>query len=418
MGIMVYPKSINGVIQAIPAKSHGHRLLIAAALSGDDTWVDLPRLSQDLEATIQSLEAMGAGFSEENHRIRVRPIKVPQEQPVLDCGESGSTLRFLLPIAAALVREFEMKGEGRLPHRPLGELKREMLRNGCRFSSSQLPFRVRGPLEAGKFQLPGDVSSQYITGLLMALPLLRKDSALEITSPLESAGYVEMTLEVLEAFGVKMRKTKGGYKIPGNQSYHSPGQVKVEGDWSNGAFFLAMGALQGEVMVEGLEEKSLQPDRRILWFLEEMGAHITLTPQGVLIQKGDLTAIHADVASCPDLMPVLSILMANARGVSEITGGKRLRLKESDRIQAMAENLNAMGVRVEETDQGLKIWGATSIRGGAVQGYNDHRIVMAMATAACNSKAPILITDHQAVDKSYPDFFTDLKSLGGEWNVI
>jgi 3-phosphoshikimate 1-carboxyvinyltransferase len=293
-----------------------------------------------------------------------------------------------------------------------------MLRNGCRFSSSQLPFRVRGPLEAGKFQLPGDVSSQYITGLLMALPLLRKDSALEITSPLESAGYVEMTLEVLEAFGVKVRKIKDGYKISGNQSYYSPGQVKVEGDWSNGAFFLAMGAIQGEVMVEGLEEKSLQPDRRILWFLEEMGAHITLTPQGVLTQKGDLTAIHADVASCPDLMPVLSILMANARGVSEITGGKRLRLKESDRIRAMAENLNAMGVRVEETDQGLKIWGATSIRGGAVKGYNDHRIVMAMATAACNSKAPILITDHQAVDKSYPDFFTDLKSLGGEWNVI
>jgi 3-phosphoshikimate 1-carboxyvinyltransferase len=418
MTVMVYPNNIKGSLNAIPAKAHGHRLFIASALSHEKTLLELHLLSRDLEATLGCLEALGSGTVHDAKGIWITPLNFPKEIPVLDCGESGSTLRFLLPIAAALVEEFEMRGTGRLPDRPLGELKREMMRNGCRFSSNQLPFRVRGPLDPGKYQLPGDVSSQYITGLLMALPLLRKDSVIEVQSPLESAGYVEMTLDVLKAFGIAVRRTKVGFKVPGNQRYHSPGKVKVEGDWSNGAFFLAMGAIQGEVKVEGLEKASLQPDRKILAFMEEMGAKLTVSSQGVLAKKSPLKAIKADISACPDLMPVLSVLMANATGISEIMGGKRLRFKESDRIRAMKENLSGLGVQVEEKEDGLKIWGNPHIRGGAVQGYNDHRIVMAMATAACNSKAPILITDHDAVEKSYPNFFLDLKNMGGEWNVL
>lgn len=415
---MVFPSKIEGKIRAIPSKAHAHRLLIASALSQDETLLNLEESSLDIETTIQCLRAMGANIEDKNSVIRIQPIKEFKVTPVLDFKESGSTSRFLLPVAAAMLEEFSAKGAGRLPQRPLGDLVREMKKKGCSFSSETLPFQVKGRLEGGRYFLPGDVSSQYISGLLMALPLLKKDSLLHLTTLLESEGYVALTLAVLEEYGILIKRVKEGYKIPGNQHYRTFGQKKVEGDWSNGAFFLAMGVLGGAVEVTGLYKGSLQPDAEILSILGKMGADIEEKTDSFTSRISSLKGIQVDLSQCPDLMPIIAVLLSVAKGKSEITGGKRLRLKESDRIAVMARNLSALGADVVEKEDGLDIIGVENLRGGPVEGANDHRIVMAMAVASAISKGPILITDHKAVNKSYPGFFRDFEKVGGKSNVI
>jgi 3-phosphoshikimate 1-carboxyvinyltransferase len=415
---MVFPNKIEGKIKAIPSKAHAHRLLIASALSQDETLIHLGETSLDIETTIQCLIAMGSNIEDRNSMILVKPTKEFKISPLLDFKESGSTSRFLLPVAAAQLEEFSVKGAGRLPQRPLGDLIREMKKNGCSFSGEKLPFQVKGKLEGGRYFLPGDVSSQYISGLLMALPLLKKDSLLHLTSLLESEGYVALTLAVLEEYGILIKRVKEGYKIPGNQHYRTLGEKTVEGDWSNAAFFLALGVLGGGVEVTGLNKGSLQPDAEILSILEKMGADIEEKTDSIVSKRSSLDGIQVDLSQCPDLMPIIAVLLSVAKGKSEISGGKRLRLKESDRIAVMAKNLRALGANVVEKDDGLNIIGVENLRGGPVEGANDHRIVMAMAVASAISKGPILITDHQAVNKSYPGFFRDFEKVGGKSNVI
>ena len=252
----------------------------------------------------------------------------------------------------------------------------------------------------------------------MALPLLKKDSLLHLTSLLESEGYVALTLAVLEEYGILIKRVKEGYKIPGNQHYRTLGEKTVEGDWSNAAFFLALGVLGGGVEVTGLNKGSLQPDAEILSILEKMGADIEEKTDSIVSKRSSLDGIQVDLSQCPDLMPIIAVLLSVAKGKSEISGGKRLRLKESDRIAVMAKNLRALGANVVEKDDGLNIIGVENLRGGPVEGANDHRIVMAMAVASAISKGPILITDHQAVNKSYPGFFRDFEKVGGKSNVI
>lgn len=415
---MVFPNKIEGKIKAIPSKAHAHRLLIASALSQDETLIHLGETSLDIETTIQCLIAMGSNIEDKDSVIRVQPIKELKLAPLLDFKESGSTSRFLLPVAAAQLEEFSVKGAGRLPQRPLGDLIREMKKNGCSFSGEKIPFQVKGKLEGGRYFLPGDVSSQYISGLLMALPLLKKDSLLHLTSLLESEGYVALTLAILEEYGILIKRVKEGYKIPGNQHYRSLGEKIVEGDWSNAAFFLALGVLGGGIEVTGLNKDSLQPDSEILSILEKMGGDIQEKTDSIISKKSELKGTQVDISQCPDLMPILAVLLSVAKGKSEIIGGKRLRLKESDRIAVMARNLTALGANVVEKDDGLDIIGVQSLRGGPVEGANDHRIVMAMAVASAISKGPILITDHNAVNKSYPGFFRDFEKVGGKSNVI
>ncbi len=415
---MVFPNKIDGRVKAIPSKAHAHRLLIASALSQDKTLLKLGESSLDIEATIECLIAMGAKIEEENGALSVQPIMVKEEIPLLDFKESGSTLRFLLPVAAVLKKEFSAKGAGRLPERPLDDLIREMKKKGCNFSAQKLPFQVEGKLEGGRYFLPGDVSSQYISGLFMALPLVKKDSLVNLTSELESEGYLGLTLAVLEEYGISIKRVKEGYKIPGNQNYHTSGEKTVEGDWSNAAFFIAMGVLGGLVEITGLNKDSLQPDREIISILKTMGADIGEKEDEFICKKSSLNGIRVNLSQCPDLMPIVAVLLSVAKGKSEITGGKRIRLKESDRIAVMARNLTALGANVVEKDEGLEIIGVESLRGGPVVGANDHRIVMAMAVASAISKGPILITDHEAVNKSYPGFFRDFEKVGGKANVI
>ena len=420
MNIAVKPTPLAGTIRAIDSKSDAHRLLICAGLAAEGTAVALTDLSQDLEATVFCLKAMGCAvntLSGGGFNVSA-PSNFSNLNPVLDCGESGSTLRFLLPVAAALFDGFTVTGRGRLPERPLGPIKEAMAQNGCNFEGEGLPLRVSGRLRQGKFYLPGNVSSQFVSGLLFALPLLEGDSEIILTSPLESGGYTDMTVSALFRFGVNCEQNEKGYFVPGGQKYISPGKVTAEGDWSNAAFWLAAGALVGLITCTGLNPDSLQRDKRMAEILEQMGANVSRRGGAVNVCGGKLRGLDADVADIPDLVPVLAAVMAAAEGKSRILNAGRLRLKESDRLTAVTKMLTALGGDVREEEDSLIINGKERLTGGTTEGFGDHRIVMAAAAAACVCRDKVVINGAEAVEKSYPLFFRDYNKLGGKADVI
>ena len=316
----------------------------------------------------------------------------------LDCGESGSTLRFLLPVCAAKPHDLEapivLTGSGRLPSRPNGPLLEALRSHGAQIHGDFLPLTVDGGLFAGDYELLGNVSSQYFSGLLFALPLLEGDSTLRYTSPLESRPYVDLTLSVLRQFGICIDEMENGWRVPGGQRYASPGTAEAEGDWSAAAFWLGANMLGNAVTVEGLNDHSCQGDQAIETLLSRVGGEINVT-------------------DTPDLMPILSAVAAAIPGkVTRITGAARLRLKESDRLAAMAKTIQALGGQAEELPDGLIIHG-TKLKGGTVDGMNDHRVVMSAAIAATACQEPVTILGAEAVNKSYPDFWNDFEALGG-----
>jgi 3-phosphoshikimate 1-carboxyvinyltransferase len=329
----------------------------------------------------------------------------------LDCLECGSTLRFLLPVAAALCDSFDMVGHGRLAQRPVGELAGALGAHGCSFSGEALPFRVTGRLQSGEYRLPGNISSQYISGLLFALPLLDGDSCITLTSSLSSAAYVQMPIDALARFGICIEKTERGWRIPGGQTYRSPGRVTVEGDWSNAAVWLCAGALAGPVTVTGLNLESLQADVAIVDILGQMGANVFFGRESITVSKGQLQAVSVDVDQFPDLMPVLAMTAAMCSGASLLMGAGRLRLKESDRLAAMSRALSALGIQSIEGRDFLSLRGG-ALRTGTVDSAGDHRIVMAAALAG--TQIPIAIAGAEAIEKSYPTFFRDFAALGGQ----
>lgn len=322
----------------------------------------------------------------------------------MDCGESGSTLRFLLPLAARLPQGSVacFRGGGRLPERPNTALTEAMRLHGATVSADYLPIEVSGPLKSGEYVLPGNVSSQFVTGLLMTLPALEGDSSIRFTTPVESAGYIDMTVSALNAFHVRVAQRSDGYDIPGGQIFHSPGVAYAEGDWSNAAFFLAARALGSEVRVDGLNGDSVQGDRAIAEILRRMSA-----------PDGSLTAQRVDASGIPDLVPILAVVATQAAGVTEFVHAGRLRIKECDRLNAMRVCLNALGGEVEEKEDGLLVRGGRPLSGGEVDSFGDHRIVMSMAIAATVASGPVVIRRAEAVAKSYPAFFEDFQALGG-----
>jgi len=334
----------------------------------------------------------------------------------LRCGESGSTLRFLLPVLCAAGIEAEIYMEGRLPARPLSPLREELAAHGAALSpGGETPLRVSGRIASGAYRLPGNVSSQFISGLLFALPLLDGESTLQLTSPPESSGYIEMTERVLDRFGIAMRKEANAYAIPGGQRYRSPGRAAAEGDWSNAAFWLCAGAVgQGPVTVVGLDMDSAQGDRAVVDILAAFGAKVRAHGGAVTVSPGDLRGVEVDARDIPDLVPALAAVAAAARGDTIIRNAGRLRLKESDRIRTTAALVRAFGAPVTETDDGLIVHGGGALRGAEVSSKGDHRIAMAAAVlaAACGDAATIL--GAHACAKSYPAFFSDFKRLGGE----
>ena len=401
MDIKVYPGKLQGTISAVPSKSAAHRAILAAALADKETELIIQRsgISQDIAATINCVKALGGEVSVNDNSLTVQPITKAKDRVLLDCGESGTTLRFILPIAAALSDNFSLTGRGRLAERPLEDLCLALESHGCICSNHSIPLGVSGRLHAGDFILPGKISSQYVSGLLLAAAVLGDKSRIVLSSPLQSVGYVELTRDVMRSFGVNISPTADGYALD-NLGYHSPGKFTIEGDWSNAAFWLAAKQLGSNIEISGLNNNSSQPDMII---------------EALLGRLGNGAAI--DVSNCPDLMPVLAVLATAAGGDTHFVNAARLRLKESDRIATVAQGLTDLGISVAEQQDGL-IVRSGSLSGGEVSGYNDHRLVMSWAIAALVAKAPVIIRGAEAVAKSYPDFWQDYQQLGGKFDVL
>ncbi len=416
MNITLPGSPISGAVTIPASKSQAHRLLLCAALSDTPTTLFCDGLSRDIQATMDCLCAMGADITTKD-----RCIHISSRQPVgetlcqLPCGESGSTLRFLLPVAAALGISVRFLMEGRLPQRPFAPLDAQLTAHGISLHRNGAALTCEGQLQPGNdYLLPGNVSSQYISGLLFALPLLDGDSTLTITGTLESAAYVAMTEDALRTAGIRFTKVGQTYHIPGAQTYHTPAQLQVEGDWSNAAFFLCAGALGGQgVSVSGLNLCSSQGDRAILDILQRFGAAVTCAGDTVTVCPGALRGITIDAAPIPDLIPTVSVVAALAQGDTYIKNATRLRLKESDRLYTTAQLLRTLGGSVEELADGLIIHGQPALIGGIVDACDDHRIAMAAAVAACGCRESVTVSGSHCVEKSYPRFWDDYSPLKG-----
>ena len=399
MNISISPAPLGGSIKAIPSKSAAHRLLICAALADKETEISCPGLSKDISATADCLKALGADICYEQGVFRVKPIVKAKENALLDCGESGSTLRFLLPVVCALGAGGRIKMHGRLPDRPLSPLWEELEKHGAKLSKPEHDvISVEGKLEAGEYKIRADISSQFISGLLFALPLLGGESKIVMEGPVESVGYINMTCQAQEIFSVKCPLEDKTFFVSSDAFYKSPAVADVEGDWSNAAFWLVADALsEKKIELSGLLDNSLQGDKAVVSAIEQ-------------IRAGDAIV---DVKDIPDLVPILSVLAAVSPGKTEFINAARLRIKESDRLKAVSNMLLALGGDCTETEAGLIINGLEKLCGGTVDSVNDHRIAMSAAVAAVVCTAPVTVLGAEAVEKSYPKFFEDYKKLGG-----
>lgn len=394
-------------INIISSKSDAHRALICGALSKEPCRVRYSGTSRDIQATEACLSALKEGRRD------------------MHCGESGSTLRFLLPVMGALGHCASFHMEGRLSQRPLSPLYEELENHGCQLSpQGQNPLTIKGQLEPGTYRIPGNVSSQYISGLLFALPMLEGDSQIFIEGTLESTPYVDMTIKTLSHFGITIERRDYGYAVKGSQCYTAPDEYMVEGDWSNACFFLAAGALtDGGITVNGLNPDSLQGDKAILDILKEMGASVHREGDAVTVETAAtltptlLRAVDMDVSQIPDMTPILSVLAMAAEGTTRITGAARLRIKESDRLKTITETLTALGGQIEELPDGLIITGKGRLEGGVVDAHKDHRIAMMAAVASLICHGKVTIRGAEAVSKSYPDFFEILQKAGLGENI-
>ena len=411
----VLPGARHGAVKIPASKSQAHRLLIEAALGSTETALSCDGISKDIAATAACLNALGADIRERDGVLYVKPLTaVPAGECRLPCGESGSTLRFLLPVVGALGAKAVFVREGRLPQRPLTPLDAELTAHGMTLVPDGALLRCSGQLAPGDYTLPGNVSSQYISGLLMALPLLNGESRLTVTGKVESAAYITMTEDALRLAGIQISKHNQVYIIKSNQKGKLPASLEVEGDWSNAAFFLALGALSPEgVTVRGLNGNSAQGDRAVLDILCAFGAEIRETAEGIFVRRGALRAVAIDAAPIPDLIPVLSVVAAGAEGETRVVNAARLRLKESDRLTSTTQLLRGLGAEVEELPEGLVIHGGKRLCGGMVDSVGDHRIAMSAAVAASLCEAAVTVSGAECVEKSYPRFWDDFNSLTG-----
>lgn len=406
MNIEITPKTLSGEIKIPPSKSISHRALICAALSEGETRIADLLGCEDIDATCDALTALGAEIRTENGITYVKGIENPPEKAEINCRESGSTLRFLIPVAAALGVEAIFTGCGKLPTRPITPYIEEFRKHGVEFISEEMPYHIKGKLTSGVFSVTGDISSQFITGLLFALPLIEGSSTIVMTSPLQSKPYADITLQCMKDFGVETLEFNGNYTVKGIQEY-KPCDYKVEGDCSQAAFFAVANCIGGKLNLTGLNPNSVQGDREIFSIINNM------------IRIGDnYSRFDVDATDIPDLVPILTVLAAFADGTSYIRGCKRLRIKESDRLESISTVLNSLGANVTIVDDELEIVGVKQLTGGVCSSFNDHRIAMSLAIASQRCTDKLIITEAECVAKSYPTFFEDFRSLGGEYDVI
>lgn len=409
MDILITPSRISGKINGISSKSFAHRALICAALADGTSHIKINTLSQDIAATVSCLNNLGARIEKNGDVYSVEPIKELPQNAEINCGESGSTLRFLLPVITALGIKTKINALGRLPERPLSPLKEELIKMGA-IISDNFPLDVSGKLSEGEFTLRGDISSQFVTGLLLALAYLGKGK-ITLLPPIQSRPYIDITLQVLRDFGVNIIEENNTFYV--NKAQLRARNFEVEADWSNAAFPLCMGA-----SVVGLNLNSVQGDKAITKVLEIMGAKI-FCDKGIV--RADVSSLHGcriDAGDIPDAVPVIAAVAATAQGETVIYNAQRLRLKESDRIQTVCEMLSSLGADIRETTDGMIIKGKPFLAGGETNSFNDHRIAMAAAVAACKCSGEVIIRNAEAVNKSYPAFFEDYKSLGGIVRVL
>ncbi len=418
MNITINPSQLNGTVTAPPSKSDVHRAVICAALSGGVCSVAPVVMSDDIRATVGCIEALGAKTSLKRDVLKIDGTNMfKNKTAVLDCCESGSTLRFFIPIAAAGGVNATFKGRGRLPERPLNVYTECLPEAGVTCcAENNLPLTIEGRLRSGIFDIAGNISSQFITGLLFALPLLKGDSKIILTTRLQSEGYVDMTIRCMRRFGVCAERTDYGYFVRGNQHYAAR-DYRTDGDWSQAAFFLTAGALSGDVTVSGLDILSAQGDKKITELLDGFGAKAKLDGDKVTVKKSELKAIDIDASQIPDLVPVLAVAASVSEGTTRIYNAGRLRAKESDRLRSTSDMINALGGWAQITADGLLITGVNRLKGGTVNGYNDHRIVMAASVAALRCENKVTITDSESINKSFPDYFEEYERLGGKTYV-
>lgn len=423
--VTVLPGTLSGSIAAVPSKSLAHRIILLASLANGTTDISCPATSADIDATLNCVEALGAKVVRTDEGFRVTGIPAAQgrerSETPLDCGESGSTLRFLLPVVAALGAPRKLVGHGRLAERPLSPLYEQLVEHGARLSAQgTFPLEVAGPLAGGTFMLPGNVSSQYVSGLLMAAPVVDGPVTVVVSEPVESLPYIELTIQALAAFGVDVVRRRGVYEGEDVIFFEvqdgrlaTPGALAVEGDWSNAAFWLAAGAISDAgVTVTGLDACSAQGDRAIISVLERMGAEVSCTSNGITCRHRPLRGVAVDVSDIPDLVPPLAAVAAHCEGTTRICNAGRLRLKESDRLATVSAAITAVGgsARIEGDD--LVIDGCRPAS-GVIDAANDHRIAMMAAVLATRASGAVEVNGSSCVSKSYPRFWDDFALLGG-----
>lgn len=430
--LKIYPRKLSGEVKIPPSKSMAHRAVICAALGDGISKVTNIDYSDDIIATIEAMSSLGAKITKKEDYLEVYGINSPEnieaisvkDERTIDCNESGSTLRFLVPIAALFEGVNRFVGRGNLGKRPLDTYYKIFDEQGIKYSYKEgiLDLKTEGKLKAGEFKMEGNISSQFITGLLFTLPLLDGDSKIIITTEMESKGYIDLTLSAIKDFGVEIiNNNYEEFIIKGNQIYKSI-DYRVEGDYSQAAFFFCADALSNDVVLNDLKLDSLQGDKEVIDILERMGLKLNSKNDGLIGNVSDgLKATVIDGSQCPDIIPVVSLVAALSQGTTEIINAGRLRIKECDRLAAVTSELNKLGAKITEKEDGLIIEGVKELKGNVeVWSHKDHRIAMTIAIASTMCSEPIVLKDYECVSKSYPEFWNDFKNVGGvfdEWNV-
>ena len=408
--------TLKGEVAPPPSKSQAHRLLICAALGTEPCTIVCNSVNDDIMATMRCLNAIGAKITFSSGVFDVQPIEIIKGG-TLDCGESGSTLRFLMSVAAVLGADATFTGTGKLPQRPMDALTEVLAAHGVSFerhSADELPVTCSGTLQGGKFTLPGNISSQYLTGLLFALPLATVDSEIEVTGSLTSASYIDMTIDALRTAGISVERRNNIFTIKGNQHYRMPQRVVVEGDWSSAAFWVVAGVIGKQTMtICGMNNESLQGDSAIVDHLRCMGAFIETADDKVVAVPSHLFGAELDCMDTPDLVPVLSVAAAVAQGTTTFTNVGRLRFKESDRLAAMKSVLASFGISSSVGEDSFTVYGGEPVALAPAESFCDHRIAMSAAVLSTVAKGVTTIMGPECVAKSYPSFFEDFAALGG-----
>ena len=411
----------TGTIAAIPAKAHAHRAIICAALASSGSTIHLSRTSKDIDATMASMRALGAQVDYQDQVITIKPGPAPSKGQILP-HESGTTLRLLLPVAASVCPEGDVDAKGRLPERPLEPLMGQMKEHGVSFSQAKPPFTMTGKLTAGSYAMVGNVSSQFFSGLLLAAPQVGA-TTVESMGKLESRDYVSLTINTMKDFGVTVEsdtndKGDDRFTIPAGSHFQGQKDYAIEGDWSNAAIWVVAAALTGQALtITGLNKDSIQADRRIMASVESTGSHLQWEGNNLTVSGKATQPLHVDLGQCPDLLPVMAALACGIDGESSFVNGARLRIKESDRLEAVAALVRDLGGSVRLEGDDMYIQGTGRLVGGTVDCQNDHRLVMAGTLAALIAEDPVQLKDSQSITKSYPDFFDDWNALGGNAHV-